>query len=1081
MKVNNRVLLLILLALSVAGAAWALLTQEPAVHSPAPQSQKLIISEICAKNDTLIGDNQGRTPDYVELYNPGKNPVSVKGCRFSDGKTNGQPLGDITLAAGEYRLFFLGEGYTGFSLSASGSDVIQLLDPAGKVMAQATTLATAPDQVMLYSDGGYTVSDKASPGFANDAAGRRAFLEGIPEEKPALVLSEVLLDNVSFLPDERGVFADAVELLNATEGSISLSDYWLSDDPACRYAWQMPDVTLAPGQYLVLFCDGEGYVAANGTIHAPFGLNRNETLVLSHRQGGVQKLALAASAQAQSLARQADGSYQLMAPSLGFENTDAGILALNDSRIDKQSPLVVSEVLLSQSGVVFDGALRDVVEITNRSDADQSTRGWYLSDGGDPYAYALPESTLAPGQCMTLVVSRDTTGFSLAVGESVYLTGPSFAYAPPVACLEPQPGTSIQLSFDQGEATVSQGPVSLGFANGEQGHGQWLRQSLPDGLYISEIMTANQSYLAGPYGKTFDWVELYNASQQTIDLSSYAFTSDGGRPSRYPLPSQTLAPGQYAVLILTDKTENLPQGYGVVAMTLSSQGDCLYLSRDGVLVDGVNIPALSPDHSYGRAGNAAAFSLLSKPTPGSGNASAAVQAQMPVAITAQGCYNGVDYIDVELSGEGDIYYTTDASYPGSNARRYTGPIRVTRTTVIRAQCRGEGMESSQVLDLTYLLNQGDQLDVVTVVAEPEELLGWGGIYNNYWLEVEIPATVSLFEQGGGGFTERCGLRMFGGYTRAFPKKSFACMFRDKYGASSLEYPLFGEEGLDEYHAFVLRTGGQDSVKGRMRDELITSLVAQYTNVPVQDYRVVTLYLNGKFWGVYYVREKVNENFIAGHYNVRPEDVTLEFGNGASPEYRELIRFCKTHDLSIQENYDYVASQVDIDEFIDFHVAEMWTGNVDMGNIKYFRVPGGKWTWVLYDTDLGLTMAEYNSVAEQIDPAGNGTDNIFSTELIVSLLENPQFKEKFLRRMAWQMETIWNKEQMFERIDYLENLIRPDMERDIARWNESLDFWNTKLRYLRYVVENRSHWVYTYLKNYFHLSDQQMQELGFQKY
>ena len=80
----------------------------------------------------------------------------------------------------------------------------------------------------------------------------------------------------------------------------------------------------------------------------------------------------------------------------------------------------------------------------------------------------------------------------------------------------------------------------------------------------------------------------------------------------------------------------------------------------------------------------------------------------------------------------------------------------------------------------------------------------------------------------------------------------------------------------------------------MRDVVITSLASDATNLVVQKYKPVVLYLNGRYWGLYYIREKISEQFVAGYYNVRPEDVVLTEGQGqACPEYLELYNFVRS--------------------------------------------------------------------------------------------------------------------------------------------------------------------------------------------
>ena len=123
------------------------------------------------------------------------------------------------------------------------------------------------------------------------------------------------------------------------------------------------------------------------------------------------------------------------------------------------------------------------------------------------------------------------------------------------------------------------------------------------------------------------------------------------------------------------------------------------------------------------------------------------------------------------------------------------------------------------MDLTYLINENDTLATVCLVTDPDNLWSYSsGIYvkgptagtispyhgANFWQNWEKSASVSLFETDGQvGFSEPCGLKIFGGYSRANGKKSLACMFRGKYGASSLDYALFGENGINSFGASIL--------------------------------------------------------------------------------------------------------------------------------------------------------------------------------------------------------------------------------------------------------------------------------------
>lgn len=1048
----------------------------------------LVFSEICTKNETIIADNDGIYRDYVELYNGGGD-INLQGYCLTDGKTTSQPLGDMPVASGEYCLLFLDKELTGFSLKSGGGESIALISPAGSVVAQASTLTMSNDQVMLYANGEYIISQNATPGFSNNADGLKAFQKGSINENPSLLISEVLTENAACLPDEMGIFSDVIELYNSGERPIFLRNYCLSDSLDARFRYRLPAVTLEAGNYIIIHCDGENYISENGQIHANFGLTKGETLCLTGSDGSYIALDVQFPGENTALALDSEGKYVPMAPSLGYANDGAGAASFVQSRMDLSAELVVSEVLLSASQVPYQGSFTDAVEIWNRSKNEVDTAGWYLSDGSDPYAYALPLQKLKPDQRIVIQCSRGETGFALSRGENIYLLAPNGKWASQVPCNTDSPGQSIQLIDG---AVYTAGAVSLGYENTPKGVLAYEKDRLP-ALQISELMSANASYLAGAYGKTADWIELYNGSKETVQLKDYCLSTDSGELGECVLPDKTLKPGQYCVILLAEREGSYLAGYSRLPINLSSNGETVYLSRNGEIVDYAILPAMPTDVSYGRDMGSGGFAGLLTPTPGSVNTGKAALSTVPQSSTAPGTYD-TGSVDVVLSGTGTIHYTTDCTTPTENSPIYTGPIHLTQTTVIRAVSCEPGKLPSPSLDLTYVVNEGHSLPVVSLVTEPDNL--WSeesGIYvegpnaslefphkgANYWQEWERQATVSLFEKDGTGFSSSCGISIFGAYSRALSMKAFSIAFRDAYGAGSLQYPLFGQEGLSSYESFILRCSGQDFFKARMRDVLMTSLVADHTTVAVQKYRPAVLYLNGEFWGVYYIREKATENYVAGNHNVKVEDVLFARANGDSqPEYRALIDYVKNHDLSQQKHYDYVCSQIDVDNYIDYIVAEIYIANPDNGNIRFFKTPQGKWTWILYDTDYGFASASHDTVWEHLNPKGTGSNDAFSTKLINGLLQNPEFKEKFIRRIAWQINNLWTEENVNSRIDELEALIAQDMKRDCERRESSYGVWQSHVNSLRQFAASRNKQLPKFVQRYFDLSDAQMRDYGF---
>lgn len=1065
----------------------------------------LLITELCAKNGSIL-EHDGKYSDYIELYNRGED-CNLRGFTLSDGKATTDPFGDTPFAAGTYLVIFIDRETAGFSLSSSGGETVTLRNRDGTVAAQVTTVPMEEDQVMSWTGVGYELTDRATPGFPNTEAGYLAFTTGEPDENPAVVISELLISNRSALPDENGRFCDVIELHNVTDQPVPLGGYFLSDKQENRFRYALPSVTLPADGYLLIFCSSkDGSAGESAQFHANFGFSAGETAILTAPTGKYTSVLLPTMPSDRSLSL-IGGEYVESAVTLGFSNDGTGELAFLESRIDRASALVINEVLLAGDGTPYNGQFCDAVEIRNRSGEPVDTAGWYLTDDENQLKYALPSRTLAPGECLVLLCDRRNeawhTGFGLSLGEMVRLTGPGFRYSEPVTCVSAGDGRSLLRQEDvDGEVYYLSGAVSMGYENTEDGRRKFLASAAPAGLQISEILTANTESLRGPYATCCDWVELYNGSDEPVNLSGWYLSDNPNKLRRGVLPAETIAPGEYYVVFLSKDPTNLLSGYPILPFGLSSDGDRLYLTHEEessngsalTVIDSAVIPSLPANVSYGRPAGEIDFAALSAVSPGQPNGAGAVLSAAPVAKTAQGLYNDVTSLDVFLAGEGTIYYTLDCSEPTTESAVYNGSIHLTKTTVIRAICCEKGKAPSRSIDLTYLLNEGHSLPVASLVTTPENLWDYyHGIYvegpgassefpyvgANYWQQWEKEATVSLFETDGSGFTSPCGIRIFGAYSRALAMKSFSCFFRSVYGNSQLRYPLFGEDGLDVYEAFLFRNTGQDFAKARMKDPLLTELLGTKTDVAVQKNRPVVLYLNGEFWGVYYIREKINENYIAGNYNVSPDEVDLTRANGTSSQaYQALISYVRSHNLSDPEAYAYVASQIDIEEYIDYIVAEIYIANTDNGNIKFFRTDGGKWTWIYYDVDQSFTTYTHNTVAAHLNPAGTGSMNRFSTTLINGLLRNAGFREQFLRRFAWQMENVWAPERVVAAIDAYAQAIRPEMQRDCAKWNHNISDWQRHVENLRTFATERPSRLLPMIKSYFSLSDAEMRAYGF---
>lgn len=463
-----------------------------------------------------------------------------------------------------------------------------------------------------------------------------------------------------------------------------------------------------------------------------------------------------------------------------------------------------------------------------------------------------------------------------------------------------------------------------------------------------------------------------------------------------------------------------------------------------------------------------------------------------------------DEVVVSLSSPGaTIYYTIDGSTPSPRSSRYQRPLRLRETTVLRAvACHADGRQSA-VMGHSYLIGEpSTSLAVVSIGISPAVLfhprsglfmLGsnavdslWKKPGANFWSRSEFPASVEIFEPDGRCvYRSQSGFRLFGGMSRLFPQKSVAIVARSRYGDDRIRHPVFGKKGLSKFKFLVLRNSGSDFGKTHFRDALMTGLVDDW-DIDKQDYRPAHVYINGQYWGIYNIREKVNRFFIAGRHDAVDKDsidlvehrYTLR--QGSLRHYLALLKFLETHSLADPANYAYVQSQIDVENFMDYQIAQIYFDNRDAGgNIKYWRPQqaGGRWRWILYDTDWGFGLHDrdayrFNSLAFHTDPDGPAWPNPpWSTFLLRKLLENEAFKTAFVNRFAGYLSTSFSEIRVLNRIDSIYQALLPEMPRHLKRWNLSRSKWEEEVATLREFAQERPAYVRMHLMGRFNTGPQ----------
>ncbi len=549
---------------------------------------------------------------------------------------------------------------------------------------------------------------------------------------------------------------------------------------------------------------------------------------------------------------------------------------------------------------------------------------------------------------------------------------------------------------------------------------------------------------------------------------------------------------------------DLPNKFLHTNFKLSSAGETIVLTNStNETVDEVTFGSIGPDISYGRQPDGSSnWFLFSEATPEDSNTTMGFTGtvSVPQVSIDGGFYSApLSVLITAASVNDNVYYTLDGSEPNESSTPFTNPIQISSTQVLRTKAFSTGFLPSKTITNSYFINFSTALTVVSLSTDPENLFDEEyGIYSmgdsaetsfpyfgaNFWKDWERPVHIELFETDGSkGFGIDMGAKIFGGWSRGNAQKSFALFARGQYGESILNYKLFDELPFVEYEAFVLRNSGNDWGSTMFRDALQTSLV-DGVDIDKQDYRTALLFINGEYWGIQNIREKVNEHFLAQHHNVLPDSVDIleNFGQvvqGDSTEYLDLYSFIENNSMSIPSNYEFVKSKMEVDNFIKYFVSEIYFDNQDWpgSNIKYWKKSSnGKWRWILFDTDFGYGI--WNSSAYQnntlqfaLEPNGPGWPNPpWSTLFLRKLLENNSFKNDFINYFADLSNSNFKPVTVVDKINSMVSVIQPEIIRHSTRWNQfTYNQWLTNVQNLRYFASSRINYMQTHFMQKFNLS------------
>jgi hypothetical protein len=535
----------------------------------------------------------------------------------------------------------------------------------------------------------------------------------------------------------------------------------------------------------------------------------------------------------------------------------------------------------------------------------------------------------------------------------------------------------------------------------------------PVKVLINEVLASNNHTIHDPQGQYDDWLELYNAGRDDVEVSGFYLTDDLTRPTKWQLPPATTIPSGGYLLVWADGDITAPGLHA--GFRLNDEGEEVGLfAADGVtLLDSIFFGPQRTDVSYGRyPDGGSTWRAMAVPTPGAANNDLydgivePPQADVKSAL----CPRPVTVTLTTATEGATIYYTLDGRSPLDEARGvpagvvYSAPISVTKAVTLRAIAWKSGWRQSDEMVERYVFLGADvrsfssPLPLAVIDTAGKGISRSPTSAYSFFIDLGAAGRAALTDSA--GFSGPATIHVRGESSGGFDKQQYHFETTDDRGdgkdVSILGFPPESD--------WVLQ--GQYSDKTLMRN----TLPYQWSNELgrwAAHTRFIEMFLNkndgtvtmADYVGVYVFMEKIKispsrvnitelepsdnaEPEVSGGYIIRKDKTggeTFTTSRGQTltyfdPSGTQLTSAQKAWIRSYVNSFEAVlygpnfkdpvvgyARFIDVGSFIDNHILVELTKNIDGFRLStyYFKDRNGKLNMgPIWDYDLSLGNANY---------------------------------------------------------------------------------------------------------------------------